>query len=86
MKDRLDRTIYKIKKENDRLDRIDEQALAEFSDLISSELIPGLIRIADKYNYDRDNMVQYCATRLSTISELATFKNYKLEGGSDNGN
>lgn len=68
---------------NDRIDRLNEQALEEFSNLLSGELIPGLIRIADKYNYDRDSMVKYCATRLNAISELATFENYK--GDIDNG-
>lgn len=55
---------------------LEEPALSEYSKLISCELIPGLMRIADKYGYDRDSLFKYCADTLSAMSEVATFENW----------
>ena len=60
-----------------RIVGLEEPALSEYSNLISSELIPGLIKIADRYGYDRDSIVEYCANQLSAMSEVASFKNYR---------
>lgn len=57
---------------------LDPEALEEFSELISSILIPELICIADKYNYDRDSMIKYTADTINAVSELATFEHYEL--------
>ena len=58
---------------------LEEAELEEFNAVISSVLIPELIRIADKYNIDRDSMIKFTADTLNAMSELATFANYKAE-------
>ena len=55
---------------------LEEKELAEFNAVISGILIPKLIRIADKYNIDRDSMVKFTADTLTAMSELATFENW----------
>ena len=56
---------------------LDPEPLEEYSKLISNTLIPELIRIADKYNYDRNSMIKYAAETISAMSDLATFENWK---------
>ena len=58
---------------------LEEKELKEFNTVISGVLIPKLIRIADKYNYNRDSMVKFAADTLTAMSELATFEHYKEE-------
>lgn len=58
---------------------LEEKELEEFNAVISGVLIPELIRIADKYNYNRDSMVKFAADTLTAMSELATFERYKTE-------
>lgn len=60
---------------------LEEKELEEFNAVISGVLIPELIRIADKYNYNRDSMVKFAADTLTAMSELATFEHYKAESG-----
>ena len=55
---------------------LEAQELAEFSEVISGMLIPKLIRIADKYNIDRDSMIKFTADTLTAMSELATFEKW----------
>ena len=55
---------------------LEEKELAEFNAVISGILIPKLIRIADKYNIDRDSMIKFTADTLTAMSELATFENW----------
>ena len=57
---------------------LEEKELEEFNAVINGILIPELIRIADKYNYDRDSMIKFTADTLMAISELATFERYKV--------
>lgn len=58
---------------------LEEKELAEFNAVISGVLIPELIRIADKYNYNRDSIIKFAADMLTAMSELATFEHYKAE-------
>lgn len=58
---------------------MDDAALEDFTKLISGIFIPELIRIADKHNYDRDNLIKYAANMISVMSEVATFEDYQLK-------
>ena len=60
------------------MNNLDEKAFKDFSDFMSGMVIPGLVLIADKHNYDRDDFINYAAVIMSTMAEVATFKNYKL--------
>lgn len=72
-------TLDEMIKQNSPDDEIDREAIDEVAELIGGKLIPEVIRIADKYDYDRDSMVKYCADLYSTMAEVATFENW--EGG-----
>lgn len=56
---------------------LEGKELGEFNAVISGVLIPELIRIADKYNYNRDSMIKFAADTLTVMSELYTFERYK---------
>jgi hypothetical protein len=58
---------------------LDDETLEEYNKLISGTVIPTLIRIADKHNYDRDSMIRFTADTLVAMSEIATFENYNAE-------
>ena len=58
---------------------MNEQELEEYNEIIIHNLIPNIIRFADKHNIDRDSMVKYTADMLVAMAELATFENYKME-------
>lgn len=45
------------------------------------DAIDKVIAISDKYSVDRDDAMKHFATTLLTMSEIATFKNYKKENG-----
>lgn len=60
------------------MNRLDDKAFKDFNDFMSGMVIPGLVLIADKHNYDRDNFIEYAASIMAAMSEVATFKNYKL--------
>lgn len=70
-------TLDELIKQNSPDDEIDTEAIDEVAELIGGKLIPEVIRIADKYNYDRDSMVKCCADIYSTMAEVATFENWK---------
>jgi len=70
-------TLDEMIKKNSADDGLDKEAIEEVAELIGSKLIPEVIRIADKYNYDRDSMVKYCADLYSTMAKVATFENWK---------
>lgn len=55
---------------------LDKAPLEEFNTLISGTVIPTLIKIADKYNYDRDSMVKFAADTMAAMAEIATFENW----------
>lgn len=57
---------------------LDEKAKKDFIKFMTKVVIPGLVFIADKHNYDRDSFIMYATTIMSTMAEVATFKNYKL--------
>ena len=56
-----------------------DRELEEYNEIISHNLIPNLIRFADKHNIDRDSMIKYTADMLEAMAELSTFSNYKSE-------
>ena len=72
-------TLDEMIKQNSPDDELDREVIDEVADLIGGKLIPEVIRIADKYNYDRDSMVKYCADLYSTMAEVCTFEYW--EGG-----
>lgn len=61
------------------VDRLSEEEVEEVANLISGNVIPEVIRIADKFNYDRDSLIEYVANLFSTMAEIATFENYGKE-------
>lgn len=70
------------------VDKLDDKALEDFNKFMSNIVIPGLVFLADKHNYDRDSFINYTSTIMSTMAEIATFENYKLpdeEGGDKDG-
>ena len=58
-------------------DRLGKEEFEEVANLISGTIIPELVRIADKYNYDRDSLMQYVANLFSAMAEVATIENWK---------
>jgi len=58
---------------------LDDKAFKDFNDFMTGTLIPGILLIADKHNYDRDDFVMYTATILSTMAQCATFENYIIQ-------
>ena len=70
-------TLDEMIKKNSADDGLDREVIEEVAELIGSKLIPEVIRIADKYNYDRDSMVKYCADLYSTMAKVATFEDWK---------
>lgn len=59
-------------------DRLSEEEFEEVANLISRTIIPEVVRIADKFNYDRDSLMKYVANLVSTIAEVATIENWKV--------
>lgn len=70
-------TLDEMIKQNSKNDGLTREAIDEVAELISGKLISEVIRIADKYNYDRDSMVKYCVDLCSAMAEVATFENWK---------
>jgi translation initiation factor 2 beta subunit (eIF-2beta)/eIF-5 len=62
------------------VDRLSEEEVEEVANLISGTIVPEVVRIADKFNYDRDSLMKYVANLFSTMAEFASFENWK--GGS----
>ena len=58
---------------------LDPDELEDFNKLISGTMIPGIIKIADKYNIDRNSLIKFTADMLETMAEIATFENYKAD-------
>lgn len=56
-----------------------DRELEEYSEFMSHNFIPNLIRFADKHNVDRDSLIKYTADMLEAMAELSTFRDYKLE-------
>ena len=49
----------------------------EFAEIVAGS-VDKVIALADKYNVDRDNAMDYFATNVATMTEISTFKNYKV--------
>lgn len=45
---------------------------------LQTETIEAVIKIADKYNFDRDDLLGEFAAMFSALSLAITFKDYKL--------
>lgn len=58
-------------------DRLSKEEFEEVANLISGTIIPEVVRIADKFNYDRDSLMKYVANLFSTMAEVATIENWK---------
>jgi hypothetical protein len=63
--------------------RIGENELKEINNLISNKIIPELVRIADKYNYDRDSLIKFVANIFLNMAELSTFENFNRAESED---
>lgn len=61
-------------------DRLSEEEFKEVANLISGIIIPEVVRIADKFNYDRDSLMQYVANLFSVTAKVATIENWKGSG------
>ena len=59
------------------VDRLSEEEVEEVANLISGTIVPEVVRIADKFNYDRDSLMKYVANLFSTMAEVASFENWK---------
>ena len=46
---------------------------------VFTQIINDLCRFADKYNYDRDNIMKYTAQRFSVFAEITTVENLSLK-------
>lgn len=59
----------------------DAEHKAFVSDLhpIVLNTVKALVGLADKYNLDRDNVMEYFSTLFSTMAEISTFAGF--EGG-----
>lgn len=49
----------------------------EFAEIVAVS-VDKVIALADKYNVDRDNAMDYFVTNVSTMTEISTFKNYEV--------
>lgn len=49
----------------------------EFAEIVAVS-VDKVIALADKYNVDRDNAMDYFATNVATMTEISTFKNYEV--------
>lgn len=49
----------------------------EFAEIVAGS-VDKVIALADKYNVDRDNAMDYFATNVATMTEISTFKNYEV--------
>lgn len=58
-------------------DRLSKEEFEEVANLISGTIIPEVVRIADKFNYDRDSLMKYVANLFSTMAEIAMIENWK---------
>ena len=56
-----------------------DRELEEYSEIIGHNLIPNLMRFADKHNIDRESLIKHTADMLEAMAELSTFNNYKSE-------
>ena len=56
-----------------------DRELEEYSEFMSHNFIPNLIRFADKHNVDRDSLIKYTADMLEAMAELSTFKDWRVQ-------
>ena len=49
----------------------------EFAEIVASS-VDKVIALADKYNVDRDNAMNYFAMNVAAMTEISTFKNYEV--------
>ena len=64
---------------------LDDLTDAEIKDIakIVDETVGALVKWADKNNIDRDSGVRYFADMLSTMCEVATFRNFHKENNNE---
>lgn len=57
----------------------------ELNDLseIASNTLKRLIKCADKHNIDRDSLVKHFVEVFGMITQISTFKNYTIKGGTN---
>ena len=57
------------------VDKMTDEEMLVFAG-ITNNILTQVCIFADKYNYDRDNILAYLASRLYTLSEIATIKEF----------
>ena len=53
-----------------------EAYINDLNDVVHSPL-KSVIKLADKFNVDRDNAIQHFATLIHTMSQIATFQHWE---------
>ena len=53
-----------------------EAYINDLNDVVHSTL-KSVIKLADKFNVDRDNAIQHFATLIHTMSQIATFQHWE---------
>lgn len=69
----------KNEQEYEEVDGLTKEELEEFNPIIVN-IIKNVCLFADKYNYDRDNILEYLTISLTKLSEIGTIKNLNVEG------
>lgn len=59
---------------------MNEQAVNAMQEYITQN-IDELVKMADRYNVERDELVTSYANIFQTFAEIATLRNYKVRGG-----
>lgn len=61
---------------------MDEKQLNDCADLLTSlqiKTLENVVKIADKYNIERDDLVMKFAAMFGAMAELSTFKDYEIK-------
>ena len=65
-------------KEENIVNGFTQEGLSDFAQMITN-IIHDVCNFADKYNFDRDNIVKCLAERLSIFAEIATINDFNTE-------
>lgn len=55
------------------------EAEAEDMAIIVNKTINEICLFSDKHNFERDNMLKYCAGLISTLAEVSTIQDFEVE-------
>ena len=60
---------------------MDGTKIFEELSIVNKNTLESVIKIADKYHLDRDNLLKEFAYKFAMVCELGTFKDYEIEEG-----